>query len=161
MRAALRGRPLLLSRWLWSGRWLLPRGTAAAACAARRCCHWSRHATTLPTRSASRHRHYRCCHLAIMFMPPSTSLHHCRPSAMPPLPRAHGRARRCLVIDGTTARGPRRSEHACLSASTWTWVSPVAPTTSSQGAHTSSHRPYPTISLSVAAVKPCHQLAIE
>ena len=35
-------------------------------------------------------------------------------------------------------------ERVSLSASTWTWVSTVAPTTSSQGAHTLSHWPYPT-----------------
>ena len=38
-------------------------------------------------------------------------------------------------------------ERACLSASAWTWVSTVASTTSSQGAHMPSHRPYPTPSL--------------
>ena len=35
-------------------------------------------------------------------------------------------------------------EHARLSTRAWTWVSTFTPTTSSQGAHMPSHRPYPT-----------------
>jgi hypothetical protein len=71
------------------------------------------------------------------------------------MPHAHGRARRRHAIDSTTACGLARSRNACACLlCAWTWVSPIATTTSKQGVHKPSHRRSPPLPLHLFSLLP-------